>query len=355
MGVTEEHSLNRFIQLRFYLYPLDNSKTIKKISPPVVRALFLKLLSQADADLAKKLHDMHGIPPYTTQLKVKEDSIMISFNLFNEEVIVAFQRALFKLDEYQFHLKDDDVILTKVYLDVVKLEDLLKDIQPVKKFKLIFTKLTYLKQKNGVIVLYPFPKLLFKNLVHIWNEITGALFPIDVDPFIRWVEQHVRVSSYKLKTGNIQLGQKSAHSRGRFVTGFKGWARFLVSRRKLVNEKYLQSEVENADTTNLDNNSPVEPDLKLKDESKEGVKRTGTTAPGTFLSSTGLMNEKNADSLDFEKNCKIIDLLLKFARFSNIGGTRTAGLGTIVYIPENLGNKTTVLYNNNENASKTQA
>ncbi|MHA1733385.1 MAG: CRISPR system precrRNA processing endoribonuclease RAMP protein Cas6 [Promethearchaeota archaeon] len=68
----------------------------------------------------------------------------------------------------------------------------------------------------------PVPKTLFSNLVHTWNQFFSSIRRVDELSFLRWVEERVMLSNFKLETKKAEIGKPVP-----FV-GFTGWARFLI-------------------------------------------------------------------------------------------------------------------------------
>ena len=209
-------------QLTFHFMEIKGRPVRRHIPLSTLRGIFMAFIAKANPVLASEIHESSGIPPYTTDLVVHGPHVEITFTLFSRKLNEAMQSFILEHDTTTYRLGPVEAVLSKIKVDRVSLGDIVDAARSLSKFKIVFKKPTYFKDKSGMIVLYPEPVAMFQNLAHIWNEITGDLEPIDTSAFCEWVGTSIQITSHKLKTSQISLGKD------RRVTGFVGWAKFKV-------------------------------------------------------------------------------------------------------------------------------
>ena len=281
----------RFNQLRFHFVSADGRPVRRPIPLHVLRGVFLHFVSTVDPSLAGRLHGGGGIPPYTSRLLVDGPNIHVTFTLFSKVLNDVLKDFIMQSTPVSFQIGSVDAMLLKVSLEAIDTGAFIDAAVPVRKFRLVFKTPAYFKSKEGDIVLFPRPELLFKNLARIWNEL-GHYETLDTDALADWCKHHVRVTSYQLETQSTYLGKQGQGRRT--VTGFKGLATFSVD----------------AGAGDGDVPAPA-----------AGGDATATAAlpPMTFP--------------------RVLDMLARFGEHANVGGNRTTGLGAIRYRREGVFSK----------------
>ncbi|MHA1679582.1 MAG: CRISPR system precrRNA processing endoribonuclease RAMP protein Cas6 [Promethearchaeota archaeon] len=286
-----------FHQLQFHFMTIDGRPIRSQVPLHVTRGIFMAFIRDVDPGLASKVHGAGGTPTYTTQLDVRGRDVYLTFNLFSRVLNDAVKSFILQRDDMRFQLGRIPVLLVKIQVRKVHVGDIIDGSRAIRSFKITFrTPLTLyrkpwseveLKRSTGsesdgtdghdlegaaskkrtrkVLVPWPEPSLLFQNVARMWNELTGDVESIDTPAFISWVGSHVFVTSHELKTGGVSLGSSPGNRR---VTGFRGWARFKV------------------------------------------------------------VGEGDSAGADAE-NAKLVDRLLHFAEYCNVGSNRTMGMGAV--------------------------
>lgn len=211
----------RFHQLTFHFVAADGKPVRRPIPLRVLRAMFLEFINKVRPDLATKLHDAGGIPPYTTRLQVHGPDVHVTFTLFSKALNDAIKSFVLQNDTPSFRLGQLEVLLLKLSLNVVDTGTFVDAATPLRKAKIVFKTPAYFKTPEGAILLYPLPEAMFKNLARIWNDL-GDYEDVDAEALATWCKTHVRVTSHQLQTASVFLGD------GRSVTGFTGWATIVV-------------------------------------------------------------------------------------------------------------------------------
>ena len=134
-------------------------------------------------------------------------------------------------------------------------------------------------------VRFPVPLLLFGNLANIWNENVSNICNIERESFLNWINAHVYVSGYKLRTVRAEIGKNQP------IAGAIGNASYRVSK---VNKNYYEHYMEELD------------------------------------------REYDADFVnsDYASNCRWLEILSRLGEYTNVGANRTAGMDVIRYYPK---------------------
>ena len=174
-----------------------------------------------------------------------------------------------------------------VQFEKITVRNFCSSAQPAKSFNIKFLTPAYFNTLMGDYpVRFPIPSLFFGNLANLWNSITEDEGEINRDTFINWVNAHVYVSYYKMKTVRRDINKP------RPVYGGIGDAAFRV---KKVNKNYYSHYLE---------------ELGRGEEDSDFLKK------------------------DYVNNCKWLDALCHFGEYTNVGANRTAGMGVIRYYPK---------------------
>ncbi|MEJ2252443.1 MAG: CRISPR system precrRNA processing endoribonuclease RAMP protein Cas6 [Candidatus Lokiarchaeota archaeon] len=193
---------------------------------------------------------------------------------------------MLKSEKVKLRIGQKDYYISKINFERINIQTLIEQSQPVKGFNLNFATPIYFNTILGDYpVRFPIPELLFGNLTNIWNDITKPESEIDRDTFLSWINAHVYISGYKLKSVRRDIGKPKP------VVGGLGNATYRVTK---INKNYYIHYLEELNR---------EYDYQFVNE-------------------------------DYEANCKWLEILCKMGEYTNVGGNRTAGMGVIRYYPK---------------------
>ncbi|MHA1727664.1 MAG: CRISPR system precrRNA processing endoribonuclease RAMP protein Cas6, partial [Promethearchaeota archaeon] len=195
-------------------------------------------------------------------------------------------KDLLTSENAKLNVGEKEYIISQIRFEKIALSNVFQSSQPIKAFNLRFITPVYFNTRLGDYpVRFPLPSLLFGNLVNIWNDINKDLAEINREEFINWVNAHVYISYYKMKTVQRDIGKSEK------VSGGLGSTSFRVQK---VNKNYYKRLVE-----------------KLNQSSNSFV-----------------INDH------YFENCRWLDVLCKLGEYTNVGVNRTAGFGVIRYYPK---------------------
>ena len=256
MMINSETNFNR-VSLEFKA--IDGRPFQNSIPLHVLRGFFMGVLDKIDQQFADQVHDTNDVARFALQHRVSGFRVDLHCTIFSNEIGKRLRSFMMGTDGLVFNLGRERVLLQGISLAEFDAMPWLQDLSSWRRFKIVFKTPTYFKTKSGAIVLFPEPAAICGNLCMLWNELVPGCPAMDSTIMLKWISEHVRVTSYQLKTGMVKLG-----GTGREITGFKGWACF-----------------------------------KIDDDDEQA------------------------------KNAANFVALLKFAEFTNVGGSRTAGLGQV--------------------------
>jgi CRISPR/Cas system endoribonuclease Cas6 (RAMP superfamily) len=147
-------------------------------------------------------------------------------------------------------------------------------------------------------VRFPIPVLFFGNLANIWKEISKDTSEIDREQFLHWINAHVYISGYKMKTVQVKIGKPKP------VVGGLGNATFRVVK--------------------IDKNYYVH-----------------------LMEEIGRQHDYEYVNEDYSNNCRWLEILCKVGELTNVGANRTAGMGVMRYYPRSYLLKSDLLMDRN--------
>lgn len=211
-----------FSQFHFHFVSSSGGTIDRHVPLPVLRGLVLRVIDIVDPELAKSLHNGDKTNRYTLQRRVSGLEVEIILNSFSRDIDRAMRRFLVITTNQTFNLGPVPVRLVNVHATVVEPGLLIDTAEPVSRFKIIFKTCTFFKNVDGLVVRYPEPALLTRNIARSWNELS-ALEPFDVEILGAWAQAHLEVVAHELRTASVHLGRGN-----REQVGFRGWATFAV-------------------------------------------------------------------------------------------------------------------------------
>jgi len=277
------------IKLTFELYPEDGR--IKPYDHPygyIFRGVIMEWLTDIKPELVHKLHEYEEVRPYSINCKIDKKIPKIDFVLvsYNENLSNTLIQDLISSEKVKLQIGQKDYFISSINFERFSLQTFLEHAMPVKAFNINFVKPVYFNTSMGDYpVRFPIPSLLFGNLANIWNDISKDTSDIDRDNFLNWVNAHMYVSGYKMRSVRTEIGKPKP------VVGGFGNASYRVTKINKNYYKYFLKE------------------LKCKYDYE-------------------LINE------DYSNNCRWLEILCTLGEYTNVGVNRTAGMGVIRYYPK---------------------
>ncbi len=277
------------IKLTFELYPEDGR--IKPYEHPygyIFRGIIMNWLKEIKPALVHELHEFEEVRPYSINCIIQNKVPKIDFVLvsYDDALSDALLKDLLSSEKAKLKIGQKDYFISKISFERFSPNSFIEPSKPVNNFNVNFVKPTYFSSKIGNFpVRFPIPAVLFNNLANIWNSIFINQAEVDQDHLVDWINAHVYVSGYNMRSVKANIGKPSP------VAGGLGNASYKV---KKINEKYYEFFV------------------------KE------------------MHQERNLDFVNenYLNNCRWLEILCRMGELTNVGGNRTAGLGVMRYYPK---------------------
>ncbi len=277
------------IKITFELYPEDGR--IKPYEHPygyIFRGVIMKWLHEIKPELVHQLHKYEEVRPYSINCIIHKKIPKLDFVIVSadDKLSDTLLKDLISNDRIKLRIGQKDYYISSVKFERINLkEQIIDKSQPVKNFSINFVKLIYFNTSMGDYpVRFPIPLLLFGNLVNIWNDFASEICKLDREPFLNWINAHLYISGYRMRTVRSEIGKKIP------VVGGLGNASFQVSK---INKNYYVHYLE---------------ELNRKYD-------------------IDFVNE------DYSGNCRWLEILSRVGEYTNVGANRTAGMGVIRYYP----------------------
>ncbi len=277
------------IKLTFELYPEDGQ--LKPYEHPygyIFRGVIMKWLNEIKPELVHILHEYEQIRPYSINCIILNKIPKIDFILVSteENLSNALIQDLITTEKVKLKIGQKDYYISQIKFERINLTVIIEEARSVKSFNINFPTPVYFNTSMGdYSVRFPIPNLLFGNLINIWNKINEENSEIDKDYFINWINAHVYISGYKMKSVKRDIGKP------RPVAGGIGNVSYRVIK---INKNYY---------THL-------------------------------LKSLDKIYDYEYVNQDYLGNCKWLEILCKLGQYTNVGGNRTAGMGVMKYYPK---------------------
>ena len=282
------------IQFTFNLNP-ENGTLGKRIPYGYkFRGVIMKWLLESNPELGDAFHESEEIRPYAINTIPHRDTDTIEFILtsYNEDLSDTIITDVVQNKKVNLTVDHQTFIISNISFDRPNLEQLQHNASPITKVQVHFVTPVYFNTLLGDYpVRFPMPNLFFGNLVHLWNDITHEELQIEREPFIDWVNAHVYISGYKMRSAKRDIGKRAP------VVGGLGNATYRVTG---INRNYYKTLLDKMDQKY----------------------------------DTEFVND------DYSENCQWLDVLCNLGTYTNVGGNRTAGMGVIRYwVKEQLSKK----------------
>ena len=277
------------IKLKIILHPEDGR--VKPYNHPygyIFRGVLMKWLQEKKPELIHYLHEYDQVRPYSINCfihknKPKVDFILVSYYQSLSDFLID---DLLKDGKVKLKIGKKDYIVARIKYEKVNLQAFVKEAKPVRGFNINFVTPVYFNTSLGNYpVRFPIPEALFGNLSNIWNEVSENVAEIDRDNFLDWINAHVYITGYKMRSARREIGKP------RPVVGGLGNATYRANK---INRNYYKH--------------------KLEELEREY--------------DYGFVNE------DYTEKCRWLEILSKFGEYTNVGGNRTAGMGVMRYYPK---------------------
>jgi len=286
----DNNSLNeKIIKIVFELIP--ENKMLKPYEHPysyIFRGVLFDLYRELDPNLVHRLHEYEEIRPYSINCIIynkipKIDFILTSFNkILSQNVLDYFNSHCGET----LNIGDKQYLLSNIKIEIINLRNLIKKARPVTSFSIkLVTPTSFNTILGNFPVRFPLPSILFGNLINLWNNFFELKGEINKDSFIDWVNAHLYVSFYDLRTIKRKIEESNA------IYGAKGSVSYKITR---INKFFYRKLIEN----------------KKKEQINNNYER------------------------DYNEKCLWIDILCRFGEYTNVGVNRTAGMGVIKYFPK---------------------
>ena len=202
----------------------------------------LQAVRSQDDDLAQRLHDGHGLKPYTVSGLLQGESSRslngiiqpgavgrIRFTSLSAAVFQVMGRwaahsSALELNHNQWEITETRWKQTHSYADIITTHELAP---PKEKINIRFTVPTCFKSMGQYFPM-PTPRLVFGNLIDRWQAFSGVPVPTDFHDF---VEQYIVVGDYDLRTQPVVLKQ------GTQIKGCVGKVSYMIAKRNHTFEK----------------------------------------------------------------------------------------------------------------------
>jgi CRISPR/Cas system endoribonuclease Cas6 (RAMP superfamily) len=274
------------LKLIFELFPED--ERVKPYDHPfgyIFRGVIMKWLQEKKPELIHYLHEYDQIRPYSINCYIHKDVPKIDFTLVSyfDELSDFLIQDLLKSENIKLKIGQKDYYISKINFERINLKTFIDQSKAVKGFNINFATPVYFNTILGNYpVRFPLPELFFGNLINIWNDINDLEFEIERKVLLNWINAHVYISGYKMRSVRREIGKRKP------VVGGLGNATYRVTK---INKNYYKHFLE-------------ELDRKFDYH---------------------FVNE------NYEMNCKWLEVLCKMGEYTNVGGNRTAGMGVIRY------------------------
>ncbi|MFX0134165.1 MAG: CRISPR system precrRNA processing endoribonuclease RAMP protein Cas6 [Candidatus Hodarchaeota archaeon] len=278
------------LKLIFELYPEDGQiKSHSHLYGYIFRAVIMKWLSECKPELIHELHSYDKIRPYSIKCILNKKTPKVNFEVisYSDELSDTLFQDILSKEKIKLNIGQKSFYISKINFERISLKTLIETSKAVKDFNLKFITPVYFNTIRGDYPLrFPIPEILFGNLTTIWNDLFKEKSEIDREQFLSWVNAHIYISSYRMKTVKSEIGKDKP------VVGGLGNVSYRLTK---INKNYYKHYLEVMDKKQ---------DFDFVIE-------------------------------DYKINSRWLDILCKFGEYTNVGANRTAGLGAFFYYPKN--------------------
>jgi len=277
------------IKFTFELYPEDGR--IKPYNHPygyIFRGVIMKWLSETKPEIVHLLHEYEEIRPYSINCIIQNKIPKINFIIvsYSDNLSQFLIKDILGGEKVKLEIGQKDYYIDRISFEKINLKTICERAKPVRGFNINFPTPVYFNTIMGNYpVRLPIPALLFGNLANIWNKVAENVAGINRDDFLNWINAHVYISGYKMRSAKREIGKP------RPMVGGLGNASYRATK---INKNYYKHKLE----------------------------ELGRKYDYQFV------NE------DYEQSCRWLEILCRFGEYTNVGGNRTAGMGVMRYYPK---------------------
>ncbi len=286
------------LKLTFELYPEDGH--IKPYEHPygyVFRAVIMKWLHEIKPELVHVFHEREEIRPYAINYIIHNKMPKLDFILttYHDDLSDAILNDIISNEKGYLTLGQKRYFISKIQFERINPIDFMESAQPVINLRIhFFRPVSFNTSMGDYPVRFPIPLIFFGNLANIWNDIMKGTSEVARETLLNWVNAHVYVSSYNMRTVRVNIGKPKP------VIGGIGSVSFKVSK---INRLYYKHFLEDEDRS----------------------------------------YDYEYINADYKSNCCWLDILSRFGEYTNVGVNRTAGMGVIHYYNRNYLSKKDLL------------
>lgn len=273
------------IKFTFELYPEDGKLGKRIPFGYKFRGVIMKWLTEYNPELGESFHQPGEMRPYAinTIPRRKENKIEFILTSYNEQLSDTVIQDLLQSERVKLQVDGKQFFIAQITFERPNLDLMKKQAKSITRLQIQFVTPVYFNTSLGDYpVRFPIPDVLFGNLIHLWNDINANGQQLDRDSFMDWVNAHVYISGYRLRSAKRDIGKRKP------IVGGLGNATYRVTE---INRNYYKKLLED-----MDRKYDVE-----------------------------FVNE------NYSQNCQWLDALCKLGTYTNVGGNRTAGMGVIRY------------------------
>lgn len=273
------------IQFTFDLHPEDGKLGKHFPFGYKFRGVIMKWLVESNPELGDAFHRPGQIRPYAinTIPHRKEGRIEFILTSYDEELSDTVIHDLLQSEKVKLKVNGQTFFIARITFERPNLEQMRKQARALTKFQIQFVTPIYFNTSLGDYpVRFPMPDIFFNNLARLWNDMNNDELKIDRESFIEWINAHVYISGYRMRSAKRDIGKRKP------VVGGLGNATYRVTE---INRNYYKHLLEELDRKY---------DIEFVRE-------------------------------NYSNNCEWLDTLLKLGTYTNVGGNRTAGMGVIRY------------------------
>ncbi len=276
------------IQFIFDLYPEDGRLGRRVPFGYKFRGVIMKWLIESNPELADAFHKPGEIRPYAinTIPHRKEGKIEFILTSYNEQLSDTVIHDILQSEKVKLKVDGKQFFIARITFERPNLDQMKARVPKNTKLQVQFVTPIYFNTPYGDYpIRFPIPEAFFGNLARLWNDMTEESNNIDRDRFIDWVNTHVYISGYKIRTAKRDIGKRKP------VVGGLGNVTYRLTG---INRNYYKN----------------------------------------FLAEMERERDAQFVNEDYTENCRWLNVLCRLGTYTNVGGNRTAGMGVIRYWAE---------------------
>ena len=216
-----------------------DSGRVKPFTGHLVRGALLKLIKGADPELARMLHEPHQPRPYsvTPALPVNHrrtirenlwwikpgEQVRFHVGFLQDHIGEKTLRGILESTP-QIKLGETPFNVAKIEIRKTTHQELVETAKPEQTVVMRFRSPTQLTiMGRDFPLLFPDPRYVYGNLARTWNQNAPPHIQVDTDELHDWVEKHVHIRRYNLRTQEIDIGKQVK------IAGFTGTLQYQLN------------------------------------------------------------------------------------------------------------------------------